>query len=173
MSSPVTPTRPAWAGPTAPPWSVLALLPDAFADWYKNYYAYATSYLTLALSAAQTNNIAIQNDAYFVLLAATMVETAVGDLTLFTYRPITVQIFDSSAGANMFSQPIMADEFFGDAQQPGFLAFPYIFQPGGNIAITLTNLEATARNVRVTLHGFKCNPRLRENDVYATPSNRY
>ena len=155
-----------WNGPIAPPWGVLSLLPPQFADWYKNYYAYATSFIPLALSASATNNIAIQNDAYFILLAATMVETDTGNTTLLTYRPLTVQIFDSSASSNLFTQPVMADEFFGDAQQPGFLAYPYIFQPGGNIAVTLVNLEAVNRNVRLTLHGFKANPKLSMAAVY-------
>ncbi len=38
--------------------------------------------------------------------------------------------------------------------------------PGGNIAITLVDLSAVARNVRLTLHGFKANPRLQNADVY-------
>lgn len=171
MTPPVQPTPP-WTGPVAPPWGVLSLLPPQFGPWYKNYYAYPTSYLTLGASATTTNNIAIQNDAYFVLLSATMVETSSTDSTLLTYRPVTVQIFDSSSSANVFAQPIMCDEFFGDAQQPGFLAYPYIFLPGGNIAITLVNLEATARNVRLTLHGFKANPRLKMSDVYSQAGAR-
>lgn len=174
MGSAATPqgTTPPWTGPVAPPWGVLSLLPAQFRNWYKNYYAYATSMLPLASLGNQTNNIAIQNDSYFVMLSATMVETASDDSLLLTYRPITVQIFDSSASANLFTQPIMSDEFFGDAQQPGFLAYPYIFTPGGNIAVTLVNLEPQARNVRLTLHGFKANPRLTMDAVYGQVDNR-
>lgn len=149
---------PPWVTPTAPPWSVLALLPRPFWPWIKNYYAYATSFVPLALSASATNNIPIQTDAFFVMLAATMVATSTDNLTLLAYRPATVQIYDGSAGSFLFSQAIGADEFFGDAQQPGLVAFPYVFKPGGNIQVTVNNLEATARNYRLTFHGFKAVP---------------
>jgi hypothetical protein len=163
---------PPYVTPTAPPWSVLALLPRAFWPWMKNYYAYATSFLTLGSSGTATNNIQIQSDAFFVLLMATMVESSSDNLTLLTYRPITAQIFDTSAGMNMFSQAIMADEFFGDAMQPGLIAFPYIFKPGGTLQLTLVNLEAVARNVRVTFHGFKANPNLIQDEEYANVGRR-
>jgi hypothetical protein len=153
---------PGWATPNAPPWSVLALLPRAFWPWIKNYYGYATSFLTLPLSAAATNNIAIQNDSFFVMLAATCVCASSNDLTLFAYRPATLQIFDGNSGSNFFSQAIGADEFLGDAAQPGLLAFPYVVSPGGSIQVTLTNLEPTARNYRVTFHGFKAKPNSNE-----------
>jgi hypothetical protein len=163
---------PPYANPTAPPWSVLALLPRAFWPWMKNYYGYATSYLTLASAGTSTNNIQIQTDAFFVMLAATMVEGSSNDLTLLTYRPITINIYDTSAGSFFHSQPIMADEFFGDAQQPGLLAFPYVVKPGGTLQVTLVNLESVARNVRLTFHGFKANPNLIQDEEYASVGRR-
>jgi hypothetical protein len=149
---------PGWAGPTAPPWSVLALLPEPFRPWIKNYFAYATSYLTLASAGTATNTIAIQSDAYFVATSATMIVSDSTNATAYIYRPITVQIYDTSAGMNLFTQAIGCDEFFGDATQPGNLAFPYIFRPGGAIQVTLANLISVALNVRCTLHGFKAIP---------------
>ena len=159
-------TAPGYVQPTAPPWSVLALLPRPFWPWLKNYYAYASSILPLAAAGVSVASTQIQTDAWFVLLSATMTmrDTATNTV-LFPSRNATVQIFDSSAGMNLFSQAVDADEFFGDAAQPGYLAYPYIFKPGGNIQTTVTNLDGTnARNLRFTYHGFKANPNVLEDD---------
>lgn len=154
---------PPYVTPTAPPWSVLALLPRAFWPWIKNYYGYAAAFRPLVASLAASQNIAIQNDAFFIVLAATCIATTTDDLTRLGFAPSTVQINDGNSGANFFNQAIGTDEFFGDAAQPGLIAFPYVVSPGGNIQVTLTNLEATNRNYRVTLHGFKAKPNSNEN----------
>lgn len=169
MSSSARPNpAPPYVTPTAPPWSVLALLPRPFWPWLKNYFGYATSLLTLGASSASTASIQIQGDAWFVALAATMYEyDTSASPVLLPSRPITVQIYDTASGSNWFSQAIAADEFFGDAMQPGLLAFPYICKPNTQLQVTLTNLEAVARNVRLTFHGFKANPRMTE-DQYPT-----
>lgn len=159
---------PGYVQPTAPPWSVLALLPRPFWPWLKNYFAYAASELPLAASETATLSTQISTDAWFVMLACTMVMLDTNNTTLIASRPCTVQIYDTSAGMNLFSQAIHADEFFGDAGAPGYMAFPYIWKPGGTIQTTLVSLDTVnGRNVRLTYHGFKANPNLRE-DAYPT-----
>ena len=103
---------PGYVQPTAPPWSVLALLPRPFWPWLKNYFAYAASELPLAASETATLSTQISTDAWFVMLACTMVMLDTNNTTLIASRPCTVQIYDTSAGMNLFSQAIHADEFF-------------------------------------------------------------
>lgn len=156
---------PAYVQPTAPPWSVLALLPRPFWPWLKNYKGYSNSQVPLAASGVSTVNIQIDTDAWFVMLACTCIFTDTNNTTRVAFAPATVQIYDTSAGMNLFAQAVMVDEIFGDAQNPGYMAFPYIWKPGGTIQTTFTNLDTTnARNVRFTYHGFKANPQLAEDD---------
>ena len=141
-----------------PPAGALGWLPPMFWGQIRNYYAYVTEFLPLTASATATNVITIQSDSYFVIMYATITETTSNNLTLLPFNPLLVNLTDSSSGAAFFSLPIHSNNVFGDAQNAGIFAIPYIMRPGSSISVQLTNLEAVDRNVRIAFHGFKSVP---------------
>lgn len=53
----------------------------------------------------------------------------------------TVQIVDTSTGANMFSQPVLFDTLFGTAQLPFILPQTRLFSPNSSLIINVVNLD--------------------------------
>ena len=120
-----------------------------------DYFVYAVNFEPLALSATATQAIQINSDSAFLILAATMVETATDNTTFMANRPLLVQLSTGGAAVNLSNTPVHADNWFGTAQEPKYWDVPKILLPNTTFNVQLQNLEATARNVRVAFHGFK------------------
>lgn len=120
-----------------------------------DYFAYGTNFSPLAASATTTNPIAINSDSAFFILAATAVETATDNTTFLTQHPLLVQLAEGGASRNFFNESLHFDEVFGSAELPMVWPLPKLLLPNSTLNVTLQNLEAVARNVRVAFHGFK------------------
>lgn len=111
------------------------------------------------LPASLTSQIvvAIPGDASFLILAATAVVTATDDVTFLAAgsRPILVTMSTAGGGRFLASGAVHIDNWFGTGQQPKYWDAPKILAPNENLTILLSNLQATARNVRLAFHGFK------------------
>lgn len=120
-----------------------------------DYFAYGTDFTPLGASATTTRSIQINSDSAFLVLSAVMVETATDDTTFLLNRPLLVSLATGGAALNLSNTPIHADNWFGTAQEPKYWDVPKVLLPNTTFNVTLQNLEATARNVRVAFHGFK------------------
>lgn len=138
----------------------VAMLPPMMRDTIKQYYAYTTDFLPLAASLTATTPFTVEASTDFIVTHLTGIVTDTGNTTFLSLVPQTVQIVDASTGLAWF-QGINGTHFnnvFGDAQNPGFLAIPYYLRANSTVNVTLVNLEANNRNVRLAFHGFKSVP---------------
>jgi hypothetical protein len=124
-----------------------------------DYFVYGTDFLPLGAAGAATatiqNNINISGDSAFVVLSAVIVETDTANTTFLAMQPILFDLLDQGSGRKLSNIPQHSDNWFGTAQLPKYWDIPKIIAPNSTFSVTATNLEATARNVRVAFHGFK------------------
>jgi hypothetical protein len=130
-------------------------LPEEARGLAMDYFVYGTDFAPLALSATATQSIQINADSAFLILSAVAVETATDNTTFMANRPILCSISTGGAGLSLSNTPIHMNNWFGTAQEPKYWDVPKILLPNTTLNITLQNLEATARNVRLAFHGFK------------------
>lgn len=136
----------------------LYTLPRVLWGKVKDFFGYTVNFTgtnILAASATQTLQTTIQNDSAFVIIAAVAVVTDSADTTQITFVPQTVQIQDQSAGRNFFDSATHFHNVYGTAQAPAYWTLPRLVKAGATLSTTLANLEAFARNVRISYLGFK------------------
>ena len=163
MTSPAADLRNGGSGtPAAPPGptllGVLSLLPPPYRWTRKNFFGYVTEFLTLAASGTAQNVIGIAGDSDFIITFATCIVTDSTNLVQLPFIPQLVQLTDQAAGMAFFLLPEHANNVYGDAQNPGIFASPYVMRQATSLAVQHQNLEATARNVRCAFNGFKSYP---------------
>lgn len=129
--------------------------PQAARNLALDYFVYGTDFDQLGVSATVTRAIQINSDSAFLILSATMVETATDNTTFLANRPLLVTLTTGGAAVSLSSTAIHADNWFGTAEQPKYWDVPKILLPNTTFNVQLQNLEATARIVRVAFHGFK------------------
>jgi hypothetical protein len=120
-----------------------------------DFFSYGANFAPLGASATSTQAIQINSDSAFMIMSATMVETATDDVTFLANRPLLVTLTTGGAALSLSNTPIHADNWFGTAEEPNYWDVPKILLPNTTFNVQLQNLEATARNVRVAFHGFK------------------
>jgi len=136
----------------------LYTLPRPLWNKAKDFFGYTVNFTgtnILAASASLTLPTTVQNDSAFVIIAAVATVTDSTDAVQVTFVPETVQIQDQAQGRTFFDSPTHFMNVFGTAQQPAFWTLPRLVKAGSTLATTLQNLEAVARNVRITYLGFK------------------
>lgn len=141
----------------------LGLLPSEYYGWKKQFAAFTAEFTgsnTLAANASLTLQTQIDTSAAFCCLACLTTVTSTDNTTLFTYRPITLQINDNKSQKNLFQNPLRLDNIAPQAQEPFYWGFPYVFDGGTAINTSLTNLLAsgTTFNIQVAYIGFKLYP---------------
>jgi hypothetical protein len=142
-----------------PQW--LNLLPAEYLYWRKQFAAFTAEFTganVLGANANLTIQTQIDTSASFCALVCCTTVTSTDNTTLYTYRPITLQINDNKSQKNLFQNPVRLDNIAPPALAPFFWGFPYVFDGGTAINTTLANLVATAFNVQVAYIGFKLYP---------------
>lgn len=150
-------TYPSGAGSLLPN-PFLYTLPRTLWDKVKEFFGYTANFTgvnVLTASGNVTVQTVVQNDSAFILLGIGGTVTSTDEATRLTYVPQTIQIQDQTAGKNLFDQATHFMNVVGTAGEPFYFAIPKLVQPGATLSTTLNNLEATARNVRLTFYGFK------------------
>ena len=163
MTAPAQDLRNGGAGTPIPPpgptlLGLLSLLQPQFRWTRKNFFGYVTEFLPLTASISLTQPIGIASDSDFIITFATAIVTTTDNLTQLPFVPQTVQLTDSSVGMAFFQLPEHFNNVYGDSQNPGIFASPYVMRQASTLAVTHLNLEATNRNVRVAFNGFKSYP---------------
>lgn len=115
--------------------------------------------LALAVSSSGTSVIQIQADSVFELQRLSFFAFVTGTPeTAITFPPITLQIADTSSGANLFDTavPLGAIAYGGTGFGPFPVSSPRFFAPNSTVTLTLANLSAaTQYTVRVNMQGRK------------------
>lgn len=134
----------------------LFTLPRSLWARYKEFSYYTAEYLPLAASAAgQPFATNIDQSSHFAIFGAIATVRDTTNATILANVPQTVQIQDGGTNTNLFDRATDFMNVFGTAQQPNYWAMPRIIRAGSTLTTFLTNLEATARNVRLVYLGVR------------------
>lgn len=120
----------------------------------KDAFIYSVEFLPLAASGTATGNISIQADSGFLAMDLVRVVTDTLDTTFLTNAPALVNVADAGSGRNLMDRPVHVDNLLGTVQLPGRW-YPRFFSASSTIIVQIQNLEATARNYRISFIGFK------------------
>lgn len=143
----------------------LGLIPKKYWGRRKEFFTYPIGYYTnspstngqpLAASAvAQQASVNIDGDSDFLLLLVTGLLIATDNTTTVNNAPALIQIADGASSQAISLNPVHFSTVVGDGSNPFFVPFPRVFAKNGSIQTRLWNLEAAARNVYLSFHGFK------------------
>lgn len=133
----------------------LGMLPSEWQRKAKQKFSHALLYQPVAANGTLAQAFTADTDSWFVGLGAVATSRDVATNLIVADRPFTVVMESTSGGRNFQSQAEDFDNFFGTAQLPMIWGAPLFVKPAATIQITLTNLIATARDVRVSILGFK------------------
>ena len=157
----------------------LAYLPPNLEAAGKDPMVYGVEYLPLAVSAIrQRAQFVVAEDAAFLIVAAAAFKTTDTDGTLAgdMLALVNVSLASSRQSIIQTTQPGQnlppLENFFGSGQQPMYWSVPKIIRPGEIVVVELTNLEATARNYRLSFFGCHLY-RARVNDPWAWTRGRW
>jgi hypothetical protein len=139
----------------APPSPWMQILPRELWRKRKDGFVFHLDFTPLAASGTSTLPVNISADADFVIIYGTRIVTDVANTAFVANVPELVSITDTGAGRGLSSSAIHVDEWFGTAQLPAYWAYPKFLRANSSLSVTLQNLEAVARNVRLSFHGFK------------------
>jgi len=132
-----------------------ANLPPRMRERARDFFGYTIDFTPLGANATTIQEVNIQSDSDFVIGAAVAVVTDTANTTRLGFVPQLVQLFSAGSGRNLFSGATHFENVFGTAQEPAIWPIPKLLSAGSTFSAQLQNLEATARNCRLTFLGFK------------------
>lgn len=121
----------------------------------KDFFVYSALWNPLAASDSEAQDIQIQSDSDFLIVAATGVSRDTGTFAAVADRPFTLVIFDAGSGRNLFDRAQDFDAVIGTAQRAAWWTVPKLVGRSSTLSLTLGNLTATARRVQISLWGVK------------------
>lgn len=133
----------------------LGMLPSEWRRLAKQKFDHALLWEPIAANETLSRSFTADTDSWFVGLGAVMANRDTGTSLIVADTPYSVEVKSTSGGRDFQSAPEDAANFFGTAQLPSIWGAPLFVKPAATIQVTLTNLIATARNVRVSFFGFK------------------
>lgn len=127
-------------------------------DRYRDYSAYNFEWNTLAASATADVTVNIDRDSDFIVCSIdAVITTDATGATEQNFPECLMQIKDTGSSQTWFNSFAHMGNVVGrnvvDGKGPLVLARPRWCNAGAAITITLTNLEANARRIWITLHG--------------------
>lgn len=133
----------------------LGMLPSQWARKAKQKFNQSLLWNPLPASGVLAQAFQADSDSWWVGLGAVATFRDTGTFAIVTDRPATVSIKTASGGREFQSQAEDFDNVFGTAQLPAVWGAPLFVKPSAVVEVTLTNLVATDRLVRVSFLGFK------------------
>lgn len=134
----------------------LGILPPELWKNQKDFFVYATDFNTIATAATNTNNIGIQSDSHFLIVAGVVAVQATAGATATGSLPATIDILDAGSGRKFNNVPVHIQNLFGTGQNPAYWPYPKLIMAGSTLQTTLANLDATnAYVVRLAYWGLK------------------
>lgn len=133
----------------------LGMLPSEWARKAKQKFSQSLFYNPLPAGGTLAQSFTADKDSWFVALGANATSRNTATFASVADRPFTVVMESSSGGRNFQSAAEDFDNVFGTAQLPAVWGAPLFVKPASTITITLTDLAGTARDVRISVFGFK------------------
>lgn len=138
------------------------LLPPALWHREKRQYIYSVEFVTpnqLTASGTRTRTVGVDRDSYFAAVDVYAVVTNTDNTTFIDTPAIMVQMTDAGRSIGLQDKAVHFLNLFnrgssGDGRGWN-IELPRLFDPGSTISVTLENLEATARHVRLSFRGFR------------------
>lgn len=128
-------------------------------DIIRKPFTYTTVFAAVAPGATPTNQIAIQADSDFLILAQTYhanQANAAQTETSVTYPLMTVLLTDTGSGSQLMDSAVSVPQIFGNGKFPFVLPEPQYLVARGNLAVQVANYDAAATyNLRLSFHGVK------------------
>jgi hypothetical protein len=117
-------------------------------------------------SGTIAQNFLVQNDSAFAIVKSTYFVTdtsnaAVAELQPFGSGlttgliPFLIAFSDSGSGRSLQNSAVPIDGVMGNGMRPYHWPVPKLLDPNSSFTTTIQNLSATARNCRITYHGYK------------------
>lgn len=133
------------------------MLPRRLWKATKDYFAYGTTFSPLNAGVTQTNQIQIQADSHFMIIAMNRdVRSAADDETVVADPSMLVNLFDSGSGRNLFNIPLHSELFMGFGQLSGYTSYPKLLKASSTFSVEVENLTAATNYiVRMAFIGFK------------------
>ncbi len=117
-------------------------------------FTYLVTSSSLALNAAGTFNLQIQQDSSFIL-SAILGSSSQQDPTDYSPNEFTCLITDQTTGRQLMSSALDQRLLCGDAYRSVLQRQPVEFLPNSNLSFQITNLNASANVIKIALMGFK------------------
>lgn len=133
----------------------LGMSPGEWGRKAKQRYDYILDFEPVPASGRTIQVVEADTDSWFIGMGAIASNRDPATDLIVTDRPFTVEIERVSGGRRFQSAPEDFDNVFGTASLPAPWSPPLFLWPNETVLITITNLIASARDVRVTLFGFK------------------
>jgi hypothetical protein len=140
----------------------LRMNPGAVAKRYTlDFFTFVINFLPLAASNAATDQFITQADSGFAICktsfdVASNVNVFVANISdTPRYAPQTVTLSDSGSGRDLSNAPVSIGTLFGPNDMPFTWPVPKILDPNSTFTARVTNLVATAFNIRLSFHGYK------------------
>jgi hypothetical protein len=109
----------------------------------------------------QAATFAVQEDSAFLIVAGARLYLDSSDGVIAGDQALAlINVIDSGSGRSLIAQTTAGNDspienWFGTGKNPAYWPFPKILRPNSVVTVQLTNLEATARNYRLSFLGFK------------------
>lgn len=129
-------------------------------------FLFVINYLPATASATTSGNFIVQNDSAFAICKGSYIATDITDAAisglqpfgsgaLTSLAPFLITMTDSGSGRAMSNDPVPIDSWFGTGQRIYTWTIPKVLDPASTFAVTVQNLSATDRRVRLAFHGYK------------------
>jgi hypothetical protein len=108
-----------------------------------------------------TRTFNVERDSTFACINISVQVTNTDNVTFVASPSILVSAREAGSGLELFSSPVPMLNLFNAAggaaadKNLNYLALPRIFSPAATVSITLENLDATARHIRMSWIGFR------------------
>lgn len=135
--------------------SSLGLLPEEWEQLAKQRFTQSLLYDPLPATGTLAANFTADSDSWFVGLEAKATSRDTGTFAIQADRPFTITMRASAGGRDFQSQAEDFDNNMGTGQLPAVFGVPLFIKPSSTIVVTVTNLVATARLVRISISGMK------------------
>ena len=125
----------------------------------RDFFVYSAEFLPLGSLSTVSVNVPIQADSDYELTQLTGdVRILLADEVVVADPNCLVTLQDQGSGRLLMDRGQIFTNLIGTAQRPSILPMPKLIRANSVIAVTLQNLVAAARQVRISFLGYKIFP---------------
>lgn len=144
----------------APP-SLVPVLPPRLVGAGRELVVYGVEFLPLAVSAnRQAASFKVEEDHAFLIVAMNAFLTTADNAAIALQEMRALVTIYHESDRQQVIQPTVPlandaplENLFGSGQAWNYLSYPWIVRPNDTVTVLLSNLEATARNYRLSFIG--------------------